>query len=218
MFTKLQFDLNELGNWLASNKLQFSIEKTKYIFFRPKAYVLTKDLTLSLYNETTDEVNIFKFLGLWLYPHLEWYNHVTWLELKINQNKYALKNIAMVVGIRNLRELYYAHINSYVNYGILLWSPMLMETHLIRLKWNLDQLVKNLFIDEHAYAEYSILKCKDLIWLELCKFVYKYINDLLPVSVKIYLCVVMRYIIIIWEIEMHHLSTSIIVLFQIRVM
>ena len=44
MFTKLQYDLNELGNWLASNKLQLSIKKTKYIFFRPKASVLTKDL------------------------------------------------------------------------------------------------------------------------------------------------------------------------------
>ena len=93
-----------------SNKLQLSIKKTKYIFFRPKAYVLTKDLNLSLYNQTIDEVDIFTILGLWLDPHLEWYNHVTQLELKINQNKYALKNIAKVVGIRNLRQLYYAFI------------------------------------------------------------------------------------------------------------
>ena len=34
--------LNELGNWLASNKLQLSNKKTKYIFFRPKTYVLRK--------------------------------------------------------------------------------------------------------------------------------------------------------------------------------
>ena len=61
MLTKLQYNHNELGNWLPSNKLQLSIEKTKYIFFRSKAYVLAKDLNLSLYNQTIDEVDIFKF-------------------------------------------------------------------------------------------------------------------------------------------------------------
>ena len=116
MFIKLQYDLNEFGNWLASNKLPLRIKKTKYIFFRPKAYILTKDVNLLLYNQTIDEVDIFKFFGLWLDPHLEWYNRVTQLELKINQNKYALKNIAKVVGIRNLIQLYYAYIKSYVNY------------------------------------------------------------------------------------------------------
>ena len=48
MFTKLQYDLNEVGNWLASDKLQLKIEKTKYIFFRTKVYVLTQGLNLSL--------------------------------------------------------------------------------------------------------------------------------------------------------------------------
>ena len=55
------------------------------------------------------------------------------------------------------------------------------------------------------------------MWLELCKFVYKNKNDLLPVSVKMYLHVVVRYIVIIPEIEMHQLSTSIIALFTIKV-
>ena len=91
-----------------------------------------------MYNQTIDDIDIFQFLGLWLDPHLEWYNHITQLELKINQNKYALKNIAKVVGIRNLRQLYYAYINSYVNYGILLWGPMLMQTHLNSFKQNVD--------------------------------------------------------------------------------
>ena len=81
-------------------------------------------------------------------------HHDTQLELKINQNKYALKKIAKVVDIRNLRQLYYASIKSDVNYGILLWGPMLMQTHLNSLIQNLDQLVKNLFIDEHAYKNY----------------------------------------------------------------
>ena len=72
IFAKLQYNLNELQNWLASNKSQLSIEKTKYIFFRPKAYVVTNDLNLSLYNQTIDEHDIFKFLGLWLDLHLEW--------------------------------------------------------------------------------------------------------------------------------------------------
>ena len=140
MFTKLQYDLNELGNWLASNRLEASIKKTKYIFFRPKAYVLTKDLNLSLYNQTIDKVDILKFLGLWLELHLEWYNLVIQLELKINQNKYALKNIAKVVSIRSLRQMYYAYVNSYVNYGILLWGPMLMQTLSNSLEQNLDYL------------------------------------------------------------------------------
>ena len=116
-----------------------------------KQRIITKDLNLSLYTKTIDEVDIFKFLGLWIDLDLEWFNHVTQLELKINQNKCTLQNIAKVVGIRNLRQLYYAFINSYVNNRILLWGPMLMQTHLNSIEQNLDGLVKNLFIDEHAY-------------------------------------------------------------------
>ena len=59
---------------------------------------------------------------------------------------------------------------------------MLMQTHLSNLEQNLDQFVTNLFIGEHVYNKYSILKLNDLIWLELCKFVYK--NGYFPVSVK----------------------------------
>ena len=65
--------------------------------------------------------------------------------------------------------------------------------------------------------KYSILKLKDVLWLELCKFVYKYKNGLLPVSVKIYLHAVVRYINIIPEIEMYQLSSGIMVLFSIKV-
>ena len=41
-----------------------------------------KDLNLSLYNQTIDQVDIYKFSGLSLNLHLEWYSHVTQLELK----------------------------------------------------------------------------------------------------------------------------------------
>ena len=63
-----------------------------------------------------------------------------------------------------------------------------------------------------------MLKRKDPIQLELCKFAYKYKNDLLPVSVKnLLMCVVVIYIVIIPETEMYQLSTSIIVIYSIKV-
>ena len=71
---KLQADLQNLSVWLLNHKLALNVTKTKSMLITPKNTVHCEDINLTLNNELIENVEVFKFLGIWIDHHLEW-NH-----------------------------------------------------------------------------------------------------------------------------------------------
>ena len=71
------------------------------------------DMTIRNQTET-------KFLGMWLDQSLNWHSHIQKLILKIKRNKYLLNNGKHLMDNNTKRLVYYSHIASHLQYGMLL--------------------------------------------------------------------------------------------------
>ena len=75
-----------------------------------------------------------KFLGMWLDQSLSWHSHIQKLTLKIKRNKYLLNNGKHLMDQSTKRLVYYAHIASHIQYGILLWGNNANKVQLNKLQ------------------------------------------------------------------------------------
>ena len=87
------------------------------MLFCPRNTVIYEDIKLRINGKTIENVEKFKFLGIWLDHHLEWHHHLQVILNKIAQNTYMIKRLKNLLPKSLLTNLYYAHINSHILYG-----------------------------------------------------------------------------------------------------
>jgi hypothetical protein len=63
-----------------------------------------------------------KFLGLTIDDTLTWKQHVDTVINRLTSACYALQNMKYMVSVGTLRLIYFAHVQSSMNYGILFWA------------------------------------------------------------------------------------------------
>lgn len=62
------------------------------------------------------------FLGFKIDKSLCWEDHIHKLESKLSKGVYLIRRLRLSVSLRVLKNVYYAHINSHLSYGALLWG------------------------------------------------------------------------------------------------
>ena len=88
----LNSELNNLSNWLNSNKLTLNIMKTNFVIFCPYQNKLNYVPQISIFdndknkNDALDHKNCIKFLGLLIDENLSWKNHIHSPHNKNKQN------------------------------------------------------------------------------------------------------------------------------------
>ena len=65
--------------------------------------------------------NLFKFLGLYLDETLSWKFHIQNVCSKISRSNYIINKVKNILPKSSLRTLYSSLIQSYINYGIIIW-------------------------------------------------------------------------------------------------
>ena len=124
-----------------------------------------------------------KFLGMWLDQHLTWSTHIQKLITKLKRNINLLKHGNRLMTTDCKRLVYFAHIQSHLQYGILLWGNSLTLQEINRLTKIQTSCLK--YIDPNSdFKENKILKIESLIELENSKFGYKLIHGLLPKKIE----------------------------------
>ena len=88
-------ELNNLFNWLTSNKLTLNIKKTNFVIFRrrphQKLLTITYPRQIDIVdneenkNVTLERKNCIKFLGLLIDENLSWKDHIHTLTTKISK-------------------------------------------------------------------------------------------------------------------------------------
>uniref|UniRef100_A0A1B6LGF7 Reverse transcriptase domain-containing protein n=1 Tax=Graphocephala atropunctata TaxID=36148 RepID=A0A1B6LGF7_9HEMI len=123
-------DLFMLREWCLSNKMQINVSKTKYINFDFLGFDMPLPLkfhsrTCNLYLcdcQALEKVNSIKYLGVIFDEKLTFQQHIT------NLHKMLRLSIRTFYFLRNfcstslLRSLYFALINSRLQYGIVCWG------------------------------------------------------------------------------------------------
>ena len=128
-----------LADWFKANKLTLNLEKTICLLFQQSGSC--KELELVIDTVTIRTSKETKFLGMWLDQHLTWSTHIQKLVTKLKCNINLLKHGNRLMTTDCKRLVYFAHIQSHLQYGILLWGNSLTLQVINRLDQNPKQVV-----------------------------------------------------------------------------
>lgn len=185
-------DLISILDWCNANKLSLNLKKTNYILFNPNTVKdnLNHQPDLIVNNIKIEQVEYTKFLGLYIDSKLKWEYHVNNVCNKLTQAKFFLNAIKNFLPDHTKRMLYYAHAYSHINYGIILWGPMINTKLNQKLNSKLNSIIStfNCFKGNrninNAYKSLGLLKFNNIIDLELGKLTFRLKTGSLPDPVQ----------------------------------
>ena len=177
----LQEDMNTLIDWFRANKLTLNIDKTICILFQPNGS--KKEFDIDLDGIKIKSSKTTRFLGMLLDDHLNWDAHTGSLFTKLKRNTNLLKHGQKFMSIDCKRMVYFAHIQSHLTYGLLLWGNSLSMNQLLKLTKLQSNCIDYIAINSN-FKDQKILKLESLLELENSKFGYKLVHGLLPKRIE----------------------------------
>ena len=78
-------ELQELVNWLCSNKFSLNVTKTHYMFFKLSKKRILSNTRILINNAIVSEVQSTKFLGIIIESNLKWTKHINLIKTKISK-------------------------------------------------------------------------------------------------------------------------------------
>lgn len=119
--------------WFDDNKLTLNIDKTFYITFSPNNYGQPDNhLHVTLHSPDCPTTNCDckkltktydqSYLGLTFDQHLRWDRHIQITTTRIRKTLYKFKRLRDLVDIHTLRQIYYAIVQSIVQYALVAWG------------------------------------------------------------------------------------------------
>lgn len=153
IWTDLNEDLKSVRKWCDSNKMIINAAKTKLINFDLRGYTFDSDLRFHVDNgcltdnQTCDcaaieQVDNIKYLGIYLDEKLSWKNHISQLKSQLRKSVRQFYFLRNMLNENLMRTLYFALIDSRLNYGIENWGgtdkvsihPLIVtQNHFIRI-------------------------------------------------------------------------------------
>jgi len=173
----LNRDLENISLWLKVNKLSLNIKKTHYMLFTNKK-IREQNIPLVIDNQTIEEVEKTKFLGVFIDNKLKWKHHVNSVSGKIS------KGMGMLIKARNylnrdgLVTLYNAFIYPYLTYCNHVWGNT-HQNHLNMLSVLQNKIVRIIAgvkprqSCDPLYKKLGIMKLNDINTYLIAKFMHR---------------------------------------------
>ena len=117
---------DKVKTWCSANNFSLNTNKTENINF---------NVGLS----STE--NSVRFLGIHLESGLGWLTHVNHIAKRISSSIFMLRILKKHVTIESLITVYYGHIHSHMNYGVLLWGNHTSAHHIFLLQKRAVRLI-----------------------------------------------------------------------------
>ena len=136
-------------------------------------------------NVIIEKVDTLKFVGIYVDNELRWNIHTHFIEKKVAGGLYALNSTKHMLPTALLRSLYFALINSYLQYGCLLWGNT-YEKYLHKIKVSQKKAMRVIC---HAtyntpasplFKMLNIINFEDLFKFQTCQFMLKLHTQSLP--------------------------------------
>ena len=125
LFHIANLELNKVSKWFNANKSSLNKDKTKYTFFlkaREKDNIPLKLPSLIINDREIKRITSIKYLGVLIDEHLTWKEHIAVIENKVSKNLGLLHRARRVLDSTALKYVYFFFINSYLNYGNIVWA------------------------------------------------------------------------------------------------
>ena len=185
LFEIMSQELNSLSDWFRANKLSLNISKTNYILLSNTDKQRLNLPEIKLANQVISKAESVKFLGIYIDEKLKWDTHINIVKKRITKSFFAINKAKHVLNRKHLTILYYSLVYSYLTYGIIVWGSA-HDTYMSKLKITQKKIVRAITgAPYNAHSEplfklLNILKLTDLYKLHISKYMFSFINNLLP--------------------------------------
>ena len=180
----INLDMKNLTDWLNTNKISLSFEKTELEIFKHKKKKLECPIRIKLSRKRLYPSNSIKYLGVKIDKNLNWNDHIHDIATKLNRANALLFKIRNYVNFNTLKSIYFAIFDSHINYANLKWGQKLNSAFRIStLQKKVIRVINNQPRNTQSsllFKKSSILKFEDKILTNNIMFISKSINNLLP--------------------------------------
>ena len=134
----MNFELNNVFQWLTSNKLTLNQNKSNFVIFRPYQKRLPLVPTICILDHQTNTLKYLdckecvNYLGVLIDCKLSWKNHIESIALKISKTIGLLSKLRYFVPHHTLVNIYNSLITPYLRYGLTVWGQA-SNSHLNKL-------------------------------------------------------------------------------------
>lgn len=203
-------ELDKVVKWYTCNKLLINPDKTRYMIFHPPHLDTGLPLVngqpyfplfinLNSYDETdiskvslikgvpNESEGTIKILGILFDKKLSFKQHVNYVHGKLSRSIYSLRQMKNILDNKNLKLMYFAYIQSHLNYCVNIFSMCTAETinPLIKLQKKAIRIISGSAYNAHSapiFKNENILPFKQLIDYEILKFMFCFKNGKLPIA------------------------------------
>ena len=165
-------------------------EKSKCITFHTRQKHINSIL-YSVNGVETENVDSFKFLGIFLNNHLTWSTHIGMVANKLLKIIGILKRLRYVYPEQVPLQIYNSLFMAHINYGLLVWG---VDTdRIFKLQKKAVRIITGNYYIAHSepiFKSLELLKIDDIYKLKILKFYYNLTNYSLPDYFNNYLDVI----------------------------
>ena len=120
--SKLQKQVNSVGEWYNSNKLSLNADKSNVVLVHTKRNREIDKLDITLNEKNLEQVSTVKYLGIKLNENLSWKNQIEFVCKKVSPQLAALRRLSGQVPCNILSQIYLTVIQPSIDYGSIVWG------------------------------------------------------------------------------------------------
>jgi len=185
-------ELEKCSNWFKANKLSLNATKTKFMMFRSDR-MQPVNKNFKLYIDRTEierigsncETKSFKFVGIHLDEILNWEQHLNHVNSKLASANYALNQVKRILPCKTLKTIYTTMMEPHIQYSNITWGlakNKLKNSIFLKQKKAVRSIIGANY-NSHTdplFAKLKILKFDDLFEINVCQFIFKFLQNKLP--------------------------------------
>lgn len=148
------------------------------------------DMTLKLHNECTNKsgncncptinkVSKTKYLGIIIDEYIKWDAHIKFLCDKLKYVSYKFYKINKIIGLKNLKTIYYALVQSLLQYGLVIWGGA-FDSHINDVFTTQKLIIKTIlnrpkiYPTDLIFKEFNVMTIRQLYIKSVISYINKY--------------------------------------------
>ena len=170
-------ELAKVSDWLIANKLTLNVDKSNFIIISSAKKTSPHKVALTINNSPLIEKDSIKYLGVLIDKNLTWKQQIKQVNIKISKGIGILAKMRHYVPSTIIRNLYFAFIAPFINYGLINWGSATASS-LKSVHRNVNKALRIMNFDNYTasskpiFQKFGILNFEDSFKLECAKFMY----------------------------------------------
>jgi len=118
--TKVNCEIQNIDNWLKSNKLSLNYNKTEYMIVTRKK--VKCDFRINIGGHEISHKECIRYLGVMLDDSLTWKQHIAHVSRTLSNDCWALSQIRKYSNSQMVKKVYFALLHPHIQYCITRWG------------------------------------------------------------------------------------------------